>query len=117
MNQNPPDNAAAPRSVDQQQACSAWASLREKIDELSGNFNGYAWDNGAGSSGYNKAVADVLAIVDTMYTGEHVHACPQCASSVSWLDQQCYHCGKLNDEMRDRPDSATPQTHSTTKSE
>ena len=87
--------------VDLPPSCSAWASLREKIDELSGNFNGYAWDNGAGSSGYDKAVADVLAIVDAMYPGEHVHACPQCASSVSWIDQQCYHCGGTDQEREE----------------
>lgn len=40
-------------------------ALREKIDDLSGTFDGFQWDNGAGSSGYNKAISDVLALMDS----------------------------------------------------
>jgi len=33
MNQNPPDNTTAPRSVDQQQACSAWVTPKQATPE------------------------------------------------------------------------------------
>lgn len=37
--------------------------LREKIQDLDGDFNGFAWDNGEGSAGWNKAISEVLKLI------------------------------------------------------
>lgn len=36
--------------------------LREKMDELKGTFDGFAYDNGAGSSGWNQAIDKALEL-------------------------------------------------------
>lgn len=42
----------------------AEACLRAKLDDMLGSFNGYSWDSGAGSSGYDEAVKELLNWLD-----------------------------------------------------
>lgn len=44
--------------------------LREKIQDLEGDFNGYAWDNGERSAGWNKAISEVLKLIPSTADGE-----------------------------------------------
>lgn len=41
-------------------------ALKEMCEERMGNFRGYSWDSGAGSSGYDEALREIIKWADSV---------------------------------------------------
>jgi hypothetical protein len=44
----------------------AITALKEMCDDRMGSFRGYSWDSGAGSSGYDEAIREVINWADAV---------------------------------------------------
>lgn len=91
MNQNPPDNATEPRSVDQQQACSPIASLAAALLD-----SGNVMVIGDGCSTRSR---DLWILTDII--GRHLEPkkpkCPHCGSGLLWSEDRGAHCDGCDD--------------------